>query len=445
MIRWLRVKIKRMLPRGLFGRSLIIIVAPMVLLQAVVVYVFFERQFEDVTRRLAQGVAGEVSMLVDAYRTFPENEAKLAEIARSTMGIQVAFTAGEALPYVKPRPFYDIVGLILTREIEAAIGLPVRIDTTEVEDMLEVRVAVEGGVLRILAPRKRLLSGKWHFLLVYMVSASIVLTALAIMFLRNQIRPIRALALAAEEFGKGRDVPDFRPAGASEVRRASSAFLKMQGRIRRQVDQRTTMLAGVSHDLRTPLTRLRLALSMMEDTEDAREMKADLTEMEKMLEEYLAFARGDQQSEPTVEKDVGTVVKALVENVRRGGSDVWLTTEVGDGGDLMAQIKPVTIGRAVNNLLDNATTHGTRAHVHIAALHNRIEISVEDNGPGIPKEARADAFRPFNRLDPARNANRSGVGLGLTIALDAARAHGGGITLGDSDLGGLRATIAIPM
>ncbi len=434
------------MPRGLFGRSLIIVVAPIILLQAVVVYVFFERQFGDVTRRLAQAVAGEVLMLVDAYRIFPENKAKLAEIALTRMQIEVAYVPNETLPPAARLPFYDIVGRVLTREIEGAIvGRSVRVHTDRYEDMLDVRVAVNGGVLRVLAPRKRLLSGKWHFLLVYMAMASIMLMALAIMFMRNQVRPIRALAFAAEEFGKGRDVPDFRPTGASEVRRASTAFLKMQGRIRRQVDQRTAMLAGVSHDLRTPLTRLQLALSMMGDSQDAEEMKSDLDEMERMLEEYLAFARGDQRSEPTVEKDVGTVIKALVENVRRGGADVWLTTEVGDGGSLLAQVKQVTLSRAVANLLDNATTHGTSAHVHIAAHHNRVEIVVEDNGPGIPSDARVDAFKPFNRLDPARNANRSGVGLGLTIALYAARSHGGGITLGDSDMGGLKATMTIPV
>ncbi|MDX5362096.1 MAG: HAMP domain-containing protein [Alphaproteobacteria bacterium] len=446
MWRWIRVRFKRLLPRGLFARSILIIVTPIVLLQAVITWVFFERQFEEMTRRLSLSVAGEISMLVEAYREFPDAEQDLAQIARETMSIEVAFLPGETLPPPTQRPFYDIVGQTLAREVARAVGRPIRLDTTRFEDVLDIRIQVDEGVLRVLAPRKRFISSKWHFLLVWMVIASIVLTTVSVLFLRGQVRPIRQLAQAAEDFGKGRQVDDFRPSGATEVRRAAIAFMDMRDRIRRQIDQRTTMLAGVSHDLRTPLTRMKLGLALLPRSEEVEELERDVTEMQQMLDAYLAFARGERAEEPE-DTDLERLAADICQNARRKGADVSLAAEIVRPATARAHVRPGAITRLLTNLVDNAARHGDRVRVTLRAggpAAGAVEIVVEDDGPGIPAEEREDAFKPFNRLDPARTPERGGVGLGLTIARDIARAHGGDVTLGESAMGGLRATVRLP-
>jgi len=445
MWRYLKIKIKRMLPRGLFARSILIIVTPIILLQAVITIVFFERQFQDVTRRLAENIAGEISMIVESYEAFPENAAQLSELARETMNIEIAVIPDETIPERTRRPFYDIIGRNLARELERAIGLPLVLDDTRFDNVTDVRIQLDGAVLRVLAPRRRFISSKWHFLLVWMAGASIVLTGVAIFFLRNTIRPIRKLAKAAEEFGKGREVPDFRPSGTIEVRQAALAFLAMSTRIRRAIEQRTTMLAGVSHDLRTPLTRLKLGLSMMDESEDVKELCQDIREMEHMLEGYLAFARGDSEEENTVETDLAEMIGEIAANARRSGAEIQVSTDVKRPATTQAQLRPQAMRRCITNILDNALAYGKRAYISLNADGRETRIAVEDDGPGIPETSREDAFRPFERLDPSRNVETGGVGLGLAIARDIARSHGGDITLNRSDMGGLKAVIRLPV
>lgn len=443
MLRWLRIRLKRLMPRGLFARAMIIIVAPIVLLQAVITWVFFERQFEEMTRRLSLGVAGEISMLVEAYRKFPEAEEDLAEIARQTMRIEVAYIPDASLPPPTQRPFYDIIGHILAREVARAVGRPIRLDTTRFEDVVDIRIQVEGGILRVLAPRKRFVSSKWHFLLVWMVIASIVLTTVSILFLRGQVRPIRQLAHAAERFGKGQEVPSFKPAGAMEVRRAGIAFQEMHERIRRQIDQRTAMLAGVSHDLRTPLTRIKLGLAMQPPSEEIEALQRDVAEMQNMLDAYLSFARGERAEEPE-STDMERLVEDVARNVRRRGTTINVVTELTRPATTRAIVRPGALTRCLTNLAENAARHGSRVRITLSAHPSGLDIVVEDDGPGIPEEVRESAFKPFHRLDPARTSSKGGVGLGLTIARDIARAHGGEIVLEDSPMGGLKATLHLP-
>jgi len=445
MWRYIKIKIKRMLPRGLFARSILIIVTPIILLQAVITIVFFERQFQDVTRRLAENIAGEISMIVESYEAFPDDTAKLTELARDTMNIEVALIPDETIPARTQRPFYDIIGRNLARELERAIGLPLVLDDTRFDNVTDVRIQLDGAVLRVLAPRRRFISSKWHFLLVWMAGASIVLTGVAIFFLRNTIRPIRKLARAAEEFGKGREVPNFRPSGTIEVRQAALAFLSMSTRIRRAIEQRTTMLAGVSHDLRTPLTRLKLSLTMMDDSEDVKEMCEDIREMEHMLEGYLAFARGDSEEENTVEVDLAEMIAEIAAKARRSGADVQVSSDVIKPASTLAQLRPLAMRRCITNLLDNALKYGDRAQISLLADGRETAITIEDDGPGIPEATRDEAFKPFERLDPSRNIETGGVGLGLAIARDIARSHGGDITLGSSNMGGLKAVIRLPV
>jgi len=277
-----------------------------------------------------------------------------------------------------------------------------------------------------------------------MVGSALILTGIAIVFLRNQVRPIERLALAADAFGKGRSVPDFNPYGATEVRRAARAFLTMRERIERHVQQRTEMLAGVSHDLKTPLTRMKLSLAMMGDSPDTKALRDDIAEMERMLDEYLEFARGESGEQPAT-TDLSELVHEAASSAARAGSTIADRIALTLPAGVFVTARRMALKRSITNLIDNALKHGTRVAVSVSAQTRTAEVIVEDDGPGIPESRTEEAFRPFHRLDEGRNLQAGGVGLGLAIARDVARAHGGDILLGKSDLGGLRATIRLPV
>ncbi len=434
--------IKPFVPRSLFGRSLIIIIAPVVLTQTIVTYIFFERHWDVVTRRLAKSTAGDVAMVVETFETLKtaEDIAALASRAERTTKLSITFWPDEALPDTRPSTFFSVLDRTLRGELQRKLDYPFWFDATEYPNHVDIRVEVKDGVLRLLAQRNRVFATNGHIFVLWMVGSTVVLLAVAILFLRNQVRPISRLAKAADSFGKGRDVPEFKPAGAREVRQASVAFLDMKERIKRYITQRTDMLAGVSHDLRTPLTRLKLELAMFEDTPEITAMRADIEEMERMLEEYLAFARG-QGGETAEETDLTALLNELAQNAQRQGH--WISLKL--KGDLTATVRRNALARAINNLVQNAARHGD--HVEVRARRERtvIRILVDDDGPGIPERQWEEAFRPFHRLDEGRNLETGGVGLGLSVARDIARAHGGDLTLDHSPLGGLRAVIRIPI
>jgi two-component system osmolarity sensor histidine kinase EnvZ len=296
--------------------------------------------------------------------------------------------------------------------------------------------------LAVLVPRDRVTVSKPDLFILWMVGASTILIGIAILFLRNQVRPIERLARAADSFGKGRAVPDFKPYGATEVRRAAQAFITMRERIERHVTQRTEMLAGVSHDLKTPLTRLKLELAMMPDGPDVRSMRGDVAEMEHMLDDYLAFARGEGGEEASL-TDLSDLVREAASAAERAkpSSQISVTAPA----HVPVSVKRAGIRRVLANLIDNALKHGTRVAVRLTQDERLVEIAVEDNGPGIPEPRREEAFRPFHRLDEGRNLQSGGSGLGLAIARDIARAHGGDIVLSESPLGGLKATVRLPV
>ena len=314
-------------------------------------------------------------------------------------------------------------------------------DTVGNSNLLEIRIQVEPGlILQVFARRNQAYASNSHIFLLWMVGTSLVLVAVAVAFLRNQIRPIQALAEAAESFGKGRDVEGFRPRGAREVRQASRAFLEMKRRIERQIDQRTTMLAGVSHDLRTVLTRFKLELALLEDNEETEAMRKDVAEMTRMLEDYLAFARGDsgEQAAPT---DMAQLLETLRAEAERTGDRASVTFT----GDPVVTVRPDAFKRLLHNLVANASRFADTVVITAARDQRWFTVMVDDDGPGIPLEQRDEVFRPFLRLDNARNQNQGGSGLGLAIARDIARNHGGDIALSDSPLGGLRAQVRIPV
>lgn len=441
VIRRLRRRINATLPKGLYTRSLLIIIIPMVLLQSVVAFLFMERHWDRVTHRLSQGLAQDVAALIDVYETLPPGSAQdtLRTIARKRLNLRVEFLPDETLPLPGPKPFFSLLDSALSDEIAERITQPFWIDTIGRSDWIEIRVKLPDTVLRILARRSQAYASNSHIFLVWMFSASSFLIFVSILFLRNQIRPILQLAAAAENLGKGRDVANFRPRGAREVRRAALAFFAMKTRIERQIEQRTAMLAGVSHDLRTVLTRFRLELAFLDESPEVDAMKSDVGEMQRMLEGYLAFARGDagEAARPT---DVGRLLREIAIDARRLGKPVTASFT----GHPTVIVRPDALKRAVTNLVVNAQRFGTQIELRGHRTPEQLIITVDDNGPGVPPEKREEVFRPFLRLDEARNQDQGGSGLGLAIARDVARGHGGEVELSESPLGGLRATLRLP-
>ena len=434
--------LKRIMPKGLFARALLIIIAPMVLLQSVVAYMFMERHYNLVTQRLSAGVVQDIATLIEVYRAFPQdpNHTQLRRLAQEKLGLVVDFLPVNELPPPGPKPFFSLVDQALSEEVRNRIGRPFWVDTVGRSALLEIRIRLDDAVMRIFAPRGAAYVSNSHIFLGWMVGTSLVLITVAVLFLRNQIRPILQLADAAESFGKGREVPDFRPRGAREVRRAAQAFIEMKRRIERAMEQRTAMLAGVSHDLRTVLTRFKLELAMLADNPEHEAMKKDVDEMGRMLEAYLAFARGDsgEQSAPT---DMGAFLEELKTDAERNGHK----SSVHFHGHPIVTVRPAAFKRCLANLVSNAARHAPSISITGHRDHRWLTVTVDDDGPGIAPHLREEVFKPFLRLDDARNQDEGGTGLGLAIARDIARSHGGEIMLSDSPLGGLRATVRVPI
>ena len=438
--------LKRYLPKSLLWRSVLIVVAPMVLLQVIVASLIVQRHFDGVTRQMTEGVSTELRYVVtiaNGATTFAEARAEVARAAR-TLGFSIALEPeGEIPPNVDPL-FFDVIGNAVETTLRDNLGRPLFVAYDRSEKVVDLRLATRWGALTAQLPRGRLIASNPHLLLTWMGAAALALIAVALLYLRNQIRPIEELAVAAKAFGKGQSVP-VKISGAAEVRMAASAFLDARTRIERHIEQRTRMLSGVSHDLRTPLTRMKLALEVMEDDGEIRELKHDVREMEHILEEFLAYARGDQ-GEPFESLDVQGLAKEVVGEARRKGGQVALFERIETAGGARLKLRGQALKRSLHNLLDNALAYGDRALLSLTVARGFVEFCVEDDGPGIPPEQREAAFRPFYQLDESRNRNNAtGVGLGLALALDTVRAHGGDITLDDSPtLGGLRARARLP-
>jgi two-component system osmolarity sensor histidine kinase EnvZ len=437
--------LKRFLPRGLFGRSLIIIVAPVVILQAIVTYAFFERHYDVVTSRMARNVAGDVAYLIKLQNTLPTEaeRSQVRDLASKSLGYTIMFLPGEYVARAKPDT-RSALDRAIARVLANQISEPTNFDTNRYPEYVDIRVQVSQGVLRLLVPLNKVTASNADIFILWMIVSSLVLLAVAIIFLRNQVKPIEHLALAAESFGKGRAVPDFKPHGAAEVRRAASAFILMRERIERHVQQRTEMLAGVSHDLKTPLTRLRLQIAMLKEDADTEAMAADLAQMEHMLNEYLDFARGEggEAAEPT---DVAMFLEEAVQDASRARANSGSRIKLIATPHLILAVKRKALKRCLVNLIDNALKYGNQVEITARQTGRTVNIFVEDDGPGIPELQREEAFRPFHRLDESRNLQSGGVGLGLAIARDIARAHGGDVILEQSWLGGLKAVVRLPV
>ena len=433
--------IKRFLPTSLLGRSLMIIVTPLVILQLVSAAIFYETHWDKVTLKLARGVVGDIATVISLLRLSPgpENRDWIFTVAGNHRGFEVSVNEGAVLPNSSREP-NGLMERMLARALTSHVSKPFLIDTESRSGRVIIDIQLATGVLRVATAKKRLFSSTAYVFVIWMVGTSMILFAVATIFMRNQVKPIRRLAVAADDFGKGRDVSDFKPEGASEVRQAASAFLAMRERIVRQISQRTDMLAGVSHDLRTPLTRMKLQLEMLGDDDGTAALKSDITEMEHMLDGYLAFARGEGAEEPKP-TDLTEMLNEAAAQARRRGGAVDLHIE----DQLTAPLRPNAFRRCLTNLIDNAIQYAEHVSVRAGQRGDGLEITIDDDGPGIPEAQHEDVFKPFYRIEGSRNPGTGGVGLGLTIARDVIRGHGGDITLGASPNGGLRVRVRVPL
>ena len=435
-----------LLPKGLYARALIIIIAPIVLLEGVVAFTFMERHWQAVTRRLSEATVRDIVALTELYQDYNHDDdyGRLIELARDKLKLSLQVLPPGDLPKEQPRPFFSILDRELSKEVNRQVNHPFWIDTLGNSALVEIRVKLDRNVLRFVATRSQTYASNSHIFLMWMVGTSVVLLCVAILFLRNQIRPILRLAEAADAFGKGRPTPaDFQPRGAREVRQAAQAFIEMRDRIKQHVDQRTTMLAGVSHDLRTILTRFKLEIELLGDSPETRGMKSDVDEMWHMLEDYLAFTRGDggEEAAPTNLREVLEEIHDDAQ-IYEVPIDLKLRRR---RRDLVLPLKRQAFKRAITNLVSNAARYGDQIIIRAATERGFLRVEVDDNGPGIPPAERDNVFRPFYRIDPARSQNTGHSGLGLAIARDIARSHGGDIALGESSMGGLRAVFRVPL
>jgi two-component system osmolarity sensor histidine kinase EnvZ len=433
---------KSLMPTGLYARSLLIIIVPMVVLQSVVAFVFMERHWNTVTQHLSAAVVQDIASLIDIYNDYPQDKdhSVLRRIAQQRLNMVVDFLPSGDLPPPGPKPFFSLLDQSLSRQLGRQIARPFWIDTVGNSNLVEIRIQLDDTVMRIFALRSAAYASNSEIFLFWMVGTSSILLIVAVLFLRNQIRPILRLADAAESFGKGREAANFRPRGAREVRRAAQAFIEMKIRIERAIEQRTAMLAGVSHDLRTILTRFKLELALIGDSPEVDGMRKDVDEMSGMLEDYLAFARGDggENAQPT---DMTKALEELRGDAERNGHNATVQFR----GLPVVTVKPAAFKRCLGNLVSNAARYADSIAITGQRDHRYLTVTIDDDGPGIPSAKREEVFKPFLRLDSSRNQDEGGTGLGLAIARDIARSHGGDIMLGDSPMGGLRATVRIPV
>lgn len=432
-------RLKRAMPRGLFGRTILIIILPTILTLVVATFVFFNRHWYTTTHRLTHAVAGDIATFTELLESSQDQKEQIYYLAFKRLDLKITFSDYDKLPVV-PEHFVSPLETMFIHALNERVSFPTRVDMKFKNGYFAIYVATSRGVYRYVIPERRIYTPTTEVFIGWMIGSSILLSAIALLFMRNQVRPVRRLAAAADAIGKGLDVPWFKSEGAREVRQASAALMLMRDRLKRAMTQRTAMLAGVSHDLRTPLTRMKLQLAMMPENAETRGFKEDIEDMEAMLEGYLAFARGEE-AEPAQEMKLGKFLTDIVTMARKENPNITLTVD----SDMKVTWRPNAMRRCIMNLVGNAMRYGKNVHVIISGRDNIADIYVDDDGPGIPEDRYEDVFKPFLRLEESRNANTGGVGLGLSIARDIARVHGGDIALRESAQGGLRVHLWVPV
>lgn len=442
---------KKLLPKSLYGRAFLIIFTPLVLVQIITTYVFLDRHLDSVTKLLAGSIASEISVAIQVYEnSLKERNSDAADVL-SSKNKNILSNLKLSIRYVPKRQLlkeqskisykHPWADEILESALHENLNVPFLFFTDK--ESIFVDVEISKGLLEISLPHKRLLSKTTPLVFLGTFGASALFLTIALLFMRNQVRPIQKLAEAAGKFGKGQDVSGFRPQGALEVRKAAHAFLLMKDRIQRQISQRTDMLAGISHDLRTPLTRMKLQLALLPESDDVHYLQKDIFDMEIMIQEYLDFVKGEGE-EKSILTDLLPLVDECVTDMKRKSKNVEFIEDPSLKNSIPLNLRINALKRCLNNLLNNAFRYATMMQIQIEITSAFVFIHIDDNGPGISLKDREDVFRPFFRLESSRNTNTGGVGLGLSIARDIARAHGGDILLSDSKLKGLRATLKLP-
>lgn len=423
-------------------RSLLILVLPVLMMQLIAVTIFYDRHWASVTRQLSSTLAGEVAWVVEHWEFLqePAEKKKLLRLAKRHFGMQV-----DALPPMRsgiPAVSETIDFPEFDEQLRQRIRRPFALSYNPQQEWLNLQVPVKNAMLRFVMPKKRLASSTTFIFIAWIVGSSILLLSVAILFLRNQIRPIVRLADAAEQFGRGQPADQFKPSGAMEVRRAARSFIDMQDRIRRQVESRTAMLAGISHDLRTPLTRMKLELEMLSDSQknQLKELREDLDEMQTLVDSYLAFASGEKY-ENLQQVNIAQWLGSIVAPYQRRDASVKL----GDLPKRSIAIRPEALSRCLRNVIDNALRYGKSCWLSIKLRRKHCIIMIDDDGPGIPEDKRQEVFRAFKRLEGSRNNQTGGAGLGLSIVRDIVHAHGGEVSLDESPYGGLRVVVELPL
>jgi len=434
--------LKRFLPKTLLARSLLIIVTPLIIIQVVMAFIFYDAHWFEANTRLAKAIAGDVALIAQYFVDHPERENQAWMMAQGldSMEIQALYRDGETISDEPAFVSKWSAPYFVTAALDELLPLPYRIDGQNYPREVLIDIQVPAGVLRVVVPESRFATTNTYLFVLWMGTTSLILFLVATLFMGTQTRPIRRLARAADAFGKGREVPGFVPSGAAEVRQAAAAFLTMKERIQRQMSQRVEMLAGVSHDLRTPLTRLKLQLAMLDESAEVEDLKSDVAEMESMLEGYLAFARGEG-AETAEDTDLSAMLRDVVSGACRDGSTIRLIAD----DDIRLPVRPVSLKRSMTNLVTNAQRHAQNVRVVAGQQNGAVHITIDDDGPGIPEAEFESVFKPFYRLEPSRNRETGGTGLGLTIARDIVRGHGGDIALSRSPMGGLRARVTLPL
>lgn len=421
-------------PRGLYARLAALVAVPVIAIFAIFSLYYYQEHISDVNEKLSQSIAREVGLIVDICAD-PNHDLAMETDIEAQLGLRLDCAHPKGMTWPDNARTRFGYGDVLRGQLKSVTSHPVEVRTVESGSVLDFRSAIETGTVRVLIDRKRALAANTHFTIVWVLLGAILMLALAFAFLRNQVRSILRLTEAAKAFGRGRDMPGFRPSGATEIRDAARAVTDMRARLTAFTEQRTAMLAGVSHDLRTPLTRLKLQLAMMEQSEEIDGARDDLDDMSKMLDEYLAFASGEEGEKPE-ELRLDHITRTVAERI--DGAHVIEASEIS------LTVRPMALTRTLTNLISNGVGYGNRCEVRLIKGPRMAEILFDDDGPGIPEDKREDAFRPFHRLDDGRSQNVAGTGLGLTLARDFARAHGGDIRLEDSPLGGLRVRLRLP-
>ena len=430
--------LKKILPKSLFYRALLIVAVPVIVLQLVITIVFFDSLWIKTNKGMTKALVNEINTFIKVYNDEIYKKDEITNLFSVYQNLNIEFVNDANFKFIYDERWFSPIDRTLRRELKSKFGSEkFWIDTTSYKELIDLRIKYQTGYFKFLVPRDRITSSSARIFALWITVPAIIMVFISLIFLKNQTRPITNLARAAEKFGRGEEIDEFKPSGAAEIRQAGYEFDKMRKRIIRHLNQRSEMLSGISHDLRTPLTRMKLQIAFIKDRELSNKLSEDINEMEKMLNEYLQFT-----SSSYLEKDEEFNLSALIEDIVKKYNNKNILTNLSD--EIYVKGRKNLIQRCINNLIDNAIKYGDKVMVTLNKKNNNLFIKIEDNGPGIPEKEYDNVFKPFYKIDKGRADSKSSVGLGLSIASDIIRSHGGNIKLEKSSLDGLGVRVFLP-